>query len=174
MTLEVLTEYFIKYGAIAIFIIVFMEYLNLPGFPAGIIMPLSGIMAAQGKIHFGIVMLLSSLAGLLGSLVLYVMGLLFGKVFFHQYDKKNRKSREKLEKCMNWLQEKGYIGVFLGKLIPVLRTIISIPAGFLRLNIWKYSICSLLGIMIWNFCFIGAGYIYGEEIFELLGKYLLK
>ena len=52
MDLAALTLYFTKYGAIAIFIIVFLEYLNLPGFPAGIIMPLAGIMAARGNIHF--------------------------------------------------------------------------------------------------------------------------
>ena len=57
MDLGTLTYYFTRYGAIAIFVIVFLEYLNLPGFPAGIIMPLSGIMAAKGNIHFFWVML---------------------------------------------------------------------------------------------------------------------
>ena len=49
MDLSTITLYFTRYGAIAIFVIVFLEYLNLPGFPAGIIMPLSGIMAARGE-----------------------------------------------------------------------------------------------------------------------------
>ena len=52
MDLSSITYYFTRYGAIAIFVIVFLEYLNLPGFPAGIIMPLSGIMAAKGNINF--------------------------------------------------------------------------------------------------------------------------
>ena len=53
MTMEVISQYFTNYGAIAIFVIVFLEYLNLPGFPAGVIMPLAGIWAAQGKIPVG-------------------------------------------------------------------------------------------------------------------------
>ena len=69
MDLATLTFYFTKYGAIAIFVIVFLEYLNLPGFPAGIIMPLSGIMAAKGNIHFFWVMVITVAAGLLGSLL---------------------------------------------------------------------------------------------------------
>lgn len=52
MDLSLITYYFTRYGAIAIFVIVFLEYLNLPGFPAGVIMPLSGIMAARGNINF--------------------------------------------------------------------------------------------------------------------------
>ena len=67
MDLSTVTYYFTRYGAIAIFVIVFLEYLNLPGFPAGIIMPLSGIMAAKGNIPFVWVMVITVAAGLLGS-----------------------------------------------------------------------------------------------------------
>ena len=52
MDIQELTEYFLKYGAFFIYLIVFLEYLNLPGFPAGVIMPLSGIWAAKGEISF--------------------------------------------------------------------------------------------------------------------------
>ena len=59
MTIEIVMQYFTRYGAVAIFVIVLLEYLNLPGFPAGIIMPLSGVMAAKGNIHFFWVMVIS-------------------------------------------------------------------------------------------------------------------
>ena len=88
MDLTTLTYYFTRYGAIAIFVIVLLEYLNLPGFPAGIIMPLSGIMAAKGNIHFFWVMVISVAAGLLGSLALYALGRKGGEVFLNAYIRK--------------------------------------------------------------------------------------
>ena len=88
MDLSSITYYFTRYGAIAIFVIVFLEYLNLPGFPAGIIMPLSGIMAAKGNIHFFWVMAVSLAAGLLGSLALYALGRKGGEVFLNAYTRR--------------------------------------------------------------------------------------
>ena len=73
MNIQILTDYFIQYGAFFIFLIVFLEYLNLPGFPAGVIMPLAGIWAAKGEISFPEVMILSVAAGLAGSLILYML-----------------------------------------------------------------------------------------------------
>ena len=67
MGIQELTQYFTQYGAIFVFVIVLLEYMNLPGFPAGIIMPLAGIWAARGQIGFLTVMALSAAAGLLGS-----------------------------------------------------------------------------------------------------------
>ncbi len=164
-----ISEFFTKYGGIAIFIIVLLEYLNLPGFPAGIIMPLSGIMAAQGKINFFLVMLITVFAGLIGSLALYFLGLKGGTLFLNAYLKRFPKQREGLEKNMEWVRRKGMIGVFLAKLIPMVRTIVSIPAGVLKMPLSKYIISSTLGILIWNFVFIGAGYLLGDKVFTMLG-----
>lgn len=170
MDLNTLTFYFTQYGAIAIFIIVFLEYLNLPGFPAGIIMPLSGVMAARGNIHFFWVMVITVSAGLLGSLMLYLLGRVGGTAFLKLYRRKFPKQSEGLEKNLEWIREKGYIGVFLAKLIPMVRTIVSIPAGVLKMNLIKYVVSSTLGILIWNFVFVGAGYVLGDQVFTLLAK----
>ncbi len=64
MSIEMITGYFENYGAIAIFVIVLLEYLNLPGFPAGVIMPMAGIWAANGKLSFLMTMVISVAAGL--------------------------------------------------------------------------------------------------------------
>ena len=169
MDLATLTFYFTKYGAIAIFVIVFLEYLNLPGFPAGIIMPLSGIMAAKGNIHFFWVMVITVAAGLLGSLMLYALGWKGGEVFLNAYTKKFPKQKEALEKNIEWIRRKGCLGVFLGKLLPMVRTLVSIPAGVIRMQLGKYIISSTCGIFIWNFVFVGAGYLFGDRVFNLLG-----
>lgn len=169
MDLTTITFYFTKYGAIAIFVIVFLEYLNLPGFPAGIIMPLSGIMAARGNIGFFWVMVITVAAGLLGSLMLYALGWKGGEVFLNAYTRKFPKQKEALEKNLDWIRRKGCTGVFLGKLLPMIRTLVSIPAGVVRMDLLKYVVSSTCGIFLWNFVFVGAGYVMGDQVFQLLG-----
>jgi len=169
MDVAVITEYFTKYGAIAIFVIVFLEYLNLPGFPAGVIMPLSGVMAARGNIHFVWVMVVTVAAGLMGSLALYALGRKGGEVFLNAYIRRFPKQKDALEKNLEWVRQKGCIGVFLGKLIPVMRTIVSIPAGVVKMDLMRYVISSTCGIFIWNFVFVGVGYVLGDQAFQLLG-----
>ena len=93
MTIQTLTQFFLQYGAFFIFVIVFLEYLNLPGFPAGVIMPLAGIWAARGEISFPLVLLISVGAGLAGSWVLYFLGRLGGQKLLGFYFKKFPKQR---------------------------------------------------------------------------------
>ena len=61
------------------------------------------------------------------------------------------------------------LGIFVSKLIPMVRTLVSIPAGVSRMNLLKYAVSSALGISIWNLFFVGAGYLLGESVFAYLG-----
>ncbi len=162
MSLTLLAEYFSKYGMVAIFIIVLLEYANLPGFPAGIILPFAGIMASNGKVPFMIALLVTVIAGLIGSWILYFLGLKGGAVFLKAYTKKFPKQEEKINYYVDWIRSKGSTGVFVAKLLPMVRTIISIPAGVVQMNFMKYTISSTLGILVWNLVFVGAGYIFGD------------
>ncbi len=168
MDVELLTLYFTNYGAIAIYVIVLLEYLNLPGFPAGVIMPLSGVMAANGNIPFLWVMVITVAAGLTGSLILYYLGRLGGKPFLKAYTKRFPKHKDTLERNLTWIEQKGCVGVFVAKLLPMVRTLVSIPAGVLQMNLTKYVISSTLGIFVWNLVFVGAGYLLGDQVFTLL------
>lgn len=143
--------------------------MNLPGFPAGIIMPLSGVMAARGNIGFFWVMVITLAAGLAGSIALYVLGRKGGELFLNAYTRKFPKQKDALEKNLDWIRRKGCMGVFLGKLIPMIRTIVSIPAGVVRMDPMKYIVSSACGILIWNFVFVGAGYVMGDQVFRMLG-----
>lgn len=168
MGIQELTQYFTQYGAIFVFVIVLLEYMNLPGFPAGIIMPLAGIWAVRGQIGFLTVMALSAAAGLLGSWILYFLGRLGGDAFFRFYIKKFPKHRELLEKNIDVLRRKGPIGVFVSKLLPMVRTLVSIPAGMISMDFAKYTISSLMGVVLWNLVFVGAGYFLGDSVWNLL------
>lgn len=168
MTVQVLTQYFVQYGAIFVFVIVLLEYMNLPGFPAGVIMPLAGVWAAKGDISFLAVMVLSVAAGLLGSWILYFLGRLGGDAFFKFYVRRFPKQRELIEKNVDALRRKGAVGVFVGKLVPMVRTLISIPAGMISMEFGKYTVSSVLGVFVWNLLFVGAGYFLGDAVWSFL------
>lgn len=168
MSITSIAGYFSDYGLIAVFVIVFLEYLNLPGFPAGIIMPLAGIMAASSRKGFLLTILVSTLAGVLGSILLYFLGRFGGEAFARLVHKRFPKQESKVKECEEWLRGKGYVGVFVAKLIPAVRTLVSIPAGAIRLNFYKYVLWSTLGVVIWNTVFVGMGYFMGEGALSLL------
>lgn len=166
MNIHELTQYFIQYGAFFIYLIVLLEYMNLPGFPAGVIMPLSGIWAARGEISFPAVMLLTVAAGLTGSWLLYLLGRFGGNKLLRVYFRKFPKHRTVIEEKMDYLREKGCIGVFVSKLLPMVRTLISIPAGMVKMDFARYTVSSVCGIFLWNLVFVGAGYFFGDAAIQ--------
>lgn len=168
MELETILHYFTEYGPFAIYVIVLLEYLNLPGFPAGVIMPLAGVFAAQGRIGFIETIVITVLAGLTGSIALYALGRYGGGVLLEKYFKRFPGQRALIEEKMTYLKEKGCAGVFVSKLMPVVRTLISIPAGVIKMNFRKYCFSSALGVAIWNFVFVGAGYFFGDKMLGYL------
>lgn len=167
MDIQTLTRFFIQYGAIFIFLVVLLEYLNLPGFPAGVIMPLAGIWAAKGNISFPAAMVITVSAGLLGSWILYFLGRIGGALFLPWYVKRFPKQEPLIQKNLELLRKKGAAGVFISKLIPMIRTVISIPAGMIKMDFLSYSISSAGGIFIWNFVLVGAGYWMGDAALKL-------
>lgn len=173
MDLSLVMDYFTKYGMIAVFVIVFLEYLNLPGFPAGIIMPVAGVMAARGNNSFFVTIIVSTLAGILGSILLYCLGR-FGGVLFSGFLKRRMPKQEvQIQNSLEWLRGKGYTGVFVAKLIPAVRTIVSIPAGMIGLNPVKYVLYSGLGVLIWNTVFIGAGFFLGDKAITMIENFAM-
>lgn len=168
MTADIFIQYFTQYGGIAIFIIVLLEYLNLPGFPAGVIMPLAGMLAAKGEISFLLALAITVAAGLMGSWLLYLIGYKGGDMFLNKYLRKFPKQKPAIERNLEMIKRKGGIGIFLSKLIPMVRTLISIPAGALKMNFVRYTVSSALGILVWNFAFLGAGYFLGEAVWQYI------
>ena len=122
----------------------------------------AGLWAARGEISFPVVMLLTVAAGLTGSWALYLLGRYGGGKVLGFYFKKFPKHQPVIEEKMEFLRRKGCAGVFVSKLLPMVRTLISIPAGMVKMNFTKYTFSSLGGIFLWNLAFVGAGYFFGD------------
>jgi membrane protein DedA with SNARE-associated domain len=157
------------YGLLAIFVIIFLEYLNLPGLPAGIIMPTAGIMAAYGNISFLMVLTISTVAGILGSIVLYALGRFFGEPVLRWVRRKFPRMGAKVDRVCERVQQRGLWAVLICKLLPAVRTIVSIPAGFAKLSFPLYLAFASIGVFVWNLVFVGAGFFLGDRVLYILG-----
>ena len=97
------------------------------------------------------------------------MGYGGGCVLLEKYLAKFPKHRSAIEKNFALIRGRGCVGILIGKLIPVVRTLISIPAGVLKFDFAKYTISSALGVFLWNLVFVGAGYLLGDTVFAYIG-----
>jgi len=154
-------------GMVVIFIVVFLEYLNLPGFPAGVILPATGVWVAYSESNFLLAWTLSILAGLVGSLVLYAIGYVGEDLLIVKIKTKRPAIGEKISRFEHRLQEQAFCAVFVGKLIPVIRTLICFPAGAAKVDMKTYLTASAAGIALWNGTLMAAGFFLGAQVLEL-------
>lgn len=164
MNLAFIIDSFSKYGLIFLFVIVFLEYMNLPGFPAGIIMPAAGFLVAQSELNFVVALVISIIAGLLGSWVLYWIGLWGGEKLLNKYQAKFPSQKKYIDKSYTLLQNHGNKVIFISKLIPAIRTLIGFPAGAAKMKFMSYTLYSAMGICIWNTVLILGGYYFGNQL----------
>lgn len=172
MDINTLVKHFIEqYGLISIFLIVMLEYANFP-LPSEIVLPFLGIMIAQGNINFILALIVSILGGIVGSIINYYIGFYFGKPVLKYITKKYPKMQKSVTSSMWWLDKYGKASVMLARVVPVARTVISIPAGMSRMNISVFTVYSCIGIGIWNAVLIYLGYILGDNLSQI--AYVMK
>ena len=161
MDINSMIQYIGKYGYIFLAIIVFLEYLNLPGMPAGIIMPAAGILVKSDGLNFIYTLIISVIAGLLGSFILYILGHYCGKPILNKLQNKFPKLKKSIDKTYKYIERYGSTGILVARVIPVARTLISLIAGTFNIGFIKFALYSVIGITIWNFAFIYAEYAFG-------------
>lgn len=159
---QTITAYFEQYGILFFFLVIFLEHLSLPGLPAGIVMPSAGYLMSQAGVPFWQILIISVAAGLAGSLVLYAIGYFLGKPLLQWIKRKNKKIREVFEKAQDYVENNSSKALFISRLTPILRTNVSLVGGTLKINLAAFALYSALGILVWNFVTIYAGYAFGH------------
>ena len=160
MTVARFIELFQQYGLALLFVIFFLEYMNLPGFPAGVIMPAAGVLVSQSRLSLPGAIAISLAAGVAGSFVIYFLCYIGGAPIAHKLAMKHEKLRRFTDRCQGYIENYGNKGLVICRLIPVLRTIVSIPAGLLRVPPQRFVVWSALGILLWNSALISFGYAF--------------
>lgn len=167
MTASQFFSLFHQYGLLLVAAVVFCEYMNLPGFPAGVIMPSIGVLVAQSKLSLLLTIALSIVSGVLGSLVIYGLCYWGGEPIMEKLFGKSQKFRSFVRRCNDYIEAQHGHGLAFCRIIPVLRTIVSIPAGLLRMPIRWFIGWSTLGIAVWNTLLISFGYLFSEKLLAM-------
>ena len=159
MTVQGFIALFEQYGLLMIAAVCFCEHLNLPGFPAGVIMPAIGVLVDQSALSLPLALFLSVVGSIAGSYVLYLVSYYGGVPVMHRLFGRSERFQGFVERCHERMRGHRARGLFLCRLIPMLRTISSIPAGLFRIPAREFLVWSGLGITVWNSALIGFGYL---------------
>lgn len=138
-----------KTGYITVFITMLMESMVLP-VPSEAVMPFAGFLIADGKFTFILVIIFSTLGSLIGSLISYAIGYYSEKALIHKYGKFLLLDADELEATDRFFNKHGDVTIFICRFIPVVRHLISIPAGIAEMNIWKFALFTVIGAGLWN------------------------
>ena len=172
MTFESLIEWIIhlitEYLYVGVFLAALIETI-IPPIPTMAVFPTAGFVASQNGLGLPEVILLGIIGGLgasVGSTVIYLIALKLGRTALLRYLKYVKVSEKKLVRVENWFQKYGDKAVLFGRMIPVFREMISIPAGFLKMKFVKFLSYTILGSCGWSLTLIFIGYYFGIAAFE--------
>ncbi|WP_371778463.1 DedA family protein [Streptosporangium subroseum] len=143
-----------------------------PPLPSEVILPLAGFTASKGTMSLFDAVLWTTLGSVIGALVLYGLGALLGRDRVVAIAAKLPLVKvSDIEKTEAWFAKHGRKTVFFGRMIPIFRSLISIPAGVERMPIMTFTLLTTLGSLIWNTAFVMAGYLLGEN-WSLVENYM--
>lgn len=149
-------------GYAGIVLLMGIESANIP-LPSEVIMPFSGFLVFSGQFILIWVAIAGGIGCLLGSLFSYWIGAKGGRPLVERYGKYILLSKHDLNLSDKWFARWGMPVVFVGRLLPVVRTFISFPAGIAKVNLWKFSVYSFVGSVIWSYFLAWIGFKLGEN-----------
>lgn len=158
-------------GDIGVGVLVFLEVL-IPPIPSEVILPFAGYLSQSGQLNLGWLMLWSTGASWLGALLLYWLGAAIGMRRAVRLLAATRLvSRSDLERGADWFMSSGGWTVLVGRMVPGVRSLISLPAGASRMNLLTFSVYTIVGSGLWNALLLGVGAVLGTQ-HERLEQYL--
>ncbi|MCW5723120.1 MAG: DedA family protein [Devosia sp.] len=160
-------------GYLGIFLVMLAESI-FPPIPSELIIPFAGFAAANGDLDFFGVLAAATIGAVVGMLPWYFAGRLFGlhrvRFLADRFGRVMAFNADEIDMAVGWFTRFGPIIVLLGRLIPLIRTLISIPAGLSRMSLPAFVLASTTGALIWNFFLTAAGYLLHEhyEVIEVV------
>ncbi|MCF8007220.1 MAG: DedA family protein [Methylovulum sp.] len=161
-------------GYLGIFTLMAMESSIFP-IPSEIVMPPAGYLVQQGKMNLTLVILSGTLGSLAGAYLNYFAARLLGRPLLKKYGHYLLISDKHFDKVDYFFQRHGEVSTFIGRLLPIIRHLISLPAGLVGMNHIKFTFYTLAGAGIWVSLLTGLGYFLGhnEALIETYSEYIL-
>jgi membrane protein DedA with SNARE-associated domain len=151
-----------KLGYVGIFLGMALESACIP-IPSEAILPFGGYLSYTGRLNLFWMIFIGTLGGTVGSIGAYYLGKLGGRPLVEKYADKLRISKDKIRKSDEYFNKYGEKIVFYSRLLPIVRTFISLPAGISKMNFKKFTIYTFVGSLIWSIILGYAGYKMGEN-----------
>ncbi len=166
---EIFASVIASTGYFGIFILMVLESMVAP-VPSELVMPFAGFLVADGKLNLWLVIIVSSLASITGSLISYFIAYFGEKELIHKFGKFVLLDKEELEWTEKWFRKHGSVTILISRFIPVIRHLISIPAGLARMDVKKFILFTAIGATAWNTFLLWVG-IQLRERWELVKQY---
>ena len=164
--LDIITRVYDAMGWPGVVFLMGIESAAIP-FPSELIMPLAGWLLIEAKGDSAWMLLMAAFYGalgnLLGSWVAYGISYKGGRPLLKKYGKYVLVTQNEVDRAEEWFQKYGEITVFASRMLPVVRTFISVPAGIARMNIWKFSFYTFVGSYPWSLGLAYGGFKLGEN-----------
>ncbi|MTH35324.1 DedA family protein [Paracoccus limosus] len=161
-----------SWGYLGVFLLMVAEHL-FPPIPSEVIMPLAGFLAAQGKLSLGLTILIGTLGSTVGTMTWYFIGMWIGeariKRFAGRYGRLMALSPADIDNARGWFERHGAAAVFFGRMIPAIRTLISVPAGLARMPFGKFLVFTAAGSAVWTAALTFAGLLLHENYTRVEG-----
>lgn len=155
-----------QYGYFGIAVIIAIENL-FPPIPSELVLTFGGFLTTQTSMSMIGVIIASTIGSVGGAIILYLLGRIFDVQFLHRivdrWGRILRVKREDLDKADKWFTRYGYWTVFFCRMVPLIRSLISIPAGMSRLNFGLFLLFTTAGTLIWNTLLVSLGALLGEN-----------
>jgi membrane protein DedA with SNARE-associated domain len=164
-----MTEVIGDYGYYAVVVLMILESACIP-IPSEVTMVFGGFLVSRGRLDFFWVGMLGTLANVLGSWLAYWVGLVGGRPLIERWGKYIFLRQHELDRAEVWFEKHGETAVFVSRLLPVVRTFISLPAGVAKMPFVKFTVYTFLGCLPWTFALTWAGFLLGEN-WETFLKY---
>ncbi len=166
---DLVTKQVAQNGYLAVFVLMVLESACVP-IPSEVTMLFGGALASAGFVAFGghqlnfvAVGLVGTLGNLVGSWLAYWVGSIGGRPVVDRFGRYLLIRPHEVDRAHAWFDQRGEVAVFLSRLLPVVRTFISLPAGIARMSFGKFTLYTLLGCLPWTFALAGIGYALGQR-----------
>jgi len=159
---HIITDYLGAYGYQAVFVLMVLESACIP-IPSEVTMVFGGFLVSRGELDFFWVAMLGTIANVVGSWIAYWIGLRGGRPLIERWGKYIFLREHELDRAEAWFARRGEMAVFVSRLLPVVRTFISLPAGVARMPFGKFTLYTFLGCLPWTFALTWAGLILGDN-----------
>ncbi|GAA5527437.1 DedA family protein [Herpetosiphon gulosus] len=169
---EIITAIITALGYPGIALVMFAENL-FPPIPSELVMPFAGFIVGKGEMNLVAVLLAGTIGAVLGALALYYIGMWADETIIRRFIRRYGKfffiSEADIDKTLGFFAKYGEIVVFTGRLIPLVRSLISIPAGMNRMPMGRFLLWTTFGSLIWNGLLTYAGIVLGSQWENVLG-----